>query len=328
MSTWTRVNRNQPCEACGKPDDCTRSGDGLIVKCMRVASDRKIQQSDGRTAYLHSVLKLGGTPVKSKPGKPPKRLTEKEIIALLKEHKTALSPRRLEITAKNLGVSEKSLLAYGLGYDSNTDCVSAPMYDGSRKPIGIHLRGVTGKKMAVVGSRNGLFIPLDYSDEAIPVGVCDEDSPLLLLMPEGLSDCCAARDAGFRAIGRFSNAGGADQIVSLLQQSVSLQDVVVVGERDETKYDLHGVPYWPGIEGALQICDELIRLKAKCSRLRFLMPPVGVGKDLREWLGKDCPITEFLYQVRMASVVSPAWLRAARARIVQRKKNERKAVPA
>ena len=111
---WIAVTTRQPCAACGKGDYCTRTTDGLLCKCMRVESNRPIKQKDGSTAWVHVVADLGAPVIKSNAKQQTARLSRAEIELLLKRQKSALTTRRLGITAQQLGVSEKSLRAYGL----------------------------------------------------------------------------------------------------------------------------------------------------------------------------------------------------------------------
>ncbi|KXK06598.1 MAG: hypothetical protein UZ17_ACD001000403 [Acidobacteria bacterium OLB17] len=37
-SGFVRVKQNSPCAVCGKASWCTRSGDGVLAYCMRVAA--------------------------------------------------------------------------------------------------------------------------------------------------------------------------------------------------------------------------------------------------------------------------------------------------
>lgn len=330
---WVRVTAFAPCPACGKPDFCTISTDGLLCKCMRVPSERKRDDSEGRTFYLHSVPGLGA-PTTPRRGRPmAAKLSKAELEAAVKQYRTAIGPKRLAAVSRELRVSEKSLQAYGIGLEETSDCISFPMYDGANNPVGIHLRIPDYKvrpggnnKMSVKGSRNGLFIPSDYDDKPLPEGLLDDEAgPLLLLTPEGVTDCCAARDAGFRAIGRPSNNGGSDLLGDLLsRRGAGRQDVVVVGEREETHFMPDGTPYWPGIEGPIAVCERLMS-KRVCGRLRFAMPPEGAGKDIREWLtSRNAPTAELSIVIHEAKDVTPGWLQAARNRLAKRKEAERR----
>ena len=167
-SEWIKVSRARPCDICGKPDYCTRTADGTTVKCMRVASDHVVHNKDLGDGWLHKVADHGlpAVPAVALPGRA--KMKTPEIVALLKQHRTALSPRALSLAATRLHVSEASLLAYGAGADPTTGNLSFPMYDGDLNPIGIHLRRDDGTKRCVVGSRNGLFVPSDYADARDP----------------------------------------------------------------------------------------------------------------------------------------------------------------
>jgi len=81
--------------------------------------------------------------------------------------------------------------------------------------------------------------------------------------------------AGLPAVGRPSNVGGVDLLVSLLS-SVPDREIVVVGENDRKSDGL-----WPGRDGAIQVARQLT---VSLGRLvRYSMPPDD-AKDVREWL--------------------------------------------
>jgi hypothetical protein len=246
------------------------------------------------------------------------------MIDILKHDRTAIKPTRLSDFSKSMGLSVLSLKNYGVGWNLFRKSWSFPMYDGTfkrGKPVvcGIHLREPSGAKRAIVGSRNGLFLPQDYDDAPLPDGLCDGKEPLLLLTPEGVSDCCAAMDMGFRAVGRPSNSSGAPQLRELLgRDGGSKQDVVIVADRDATKYRDDGEPFWPGIEGAIHVAHALIDV---CHTLRFMLPPIEY-KDLRAWL-KESRRTEWLVEISRAPIVNHVWIGSAKARLIERRKSER-----
>ena len=110
----------------------------------------------------------------------------------------------------------------------------------------------------------------------------------------------------------------------LSREGAGRQDVVVMGEREETHYTPDGTPYWPGIEGPISICKQLHAAHV-CGRMRFAMPPKDRGKDLREWLTTaDAPATELMAVIKGAADVDEAYLDAAKRRIAAKKLAERR----
>lgn len=326
MSAPNKWRRVRVCPVCGHRGFCTVSED--VVKCMRMKSDKPVEQKDGQTGWLHPLPDgPAGAAAKKLPATTyHKPLTHSEVAAMLKQHRTAVNPERLAKFSKSIGLSIRSLKAYGIGWDSQYGAWSFPMFDGSAdskgryKACGIRLRKEGGKKLCVPGSRNGLFIPDNIFDvEELPdVLDASSTSPLLILMPEGPTDAAAAMDLGFRAIGRPSNSGGSDEIVRMLITR-KCQEVVLVADRDPTKYLPDGTPYWPGIEGAMAVARKLY---AMCKPLRFLMPPDG-KKDLREWLPTANPLDLGL-ACATAPIVTRQWIEAADKRLVKKRELERK----
>jgi len=330
---WRRVSKRFPCPICGNSSFCTVNADMKSAKCMRVESAHPITDGSG-TGYFHDLDGKAATAAKSlASAKTADKLKVPELRALLKQHKTALSPDRLARLGKQLGLSAKSLQSYGIGWDSDRGAYSFPMYDGTfdpkgnANPCGIRHRFDDGQKGCVVGSRNGIFMPTDADPGEIIEGVCNDEQPLLLLMPEGPTDACAARDMGFRAIGRPNNSGGGEQITFLLRAwRQHKQDVVIVADRDETKYLANGEPHWPGIEGAVSLAETI---RGECGRLRFLLPPEGV-KDLREWLRREHAQAQLIACIANAAqcpVVDSLWIERAKRRLRERKAKERRGGP-
>lgn len=312
------------CPACGHRGWCTCSEDGEVVKCTRATSQRPVKQVDGTTAYLHLMAELpAGSKVIGLPKKQQaKQLTRPECEGLQKQFATALRPAKLTALSDALGVSERSLKAYGVGWAGEYGAYSFPMFDGAWKPCGFRLRAADGRKLAIPGSRNGLFIPSTLDMSPVSDAIGDDPAPLLLCTPEGPTDCCAAMDVGFRAVGRPSCCGGADDLAIFLSEHPK-QDVVMLAENDGPIYLRDGTPMWPGIEGAIATCAKIL---PHCGRLRFWLPPAGT-KDLRQWV-KDGGLAAVITESLMGSVqVTGDWLNRAQARIKHRKQTERK-VPA
>jgi hypothetical protein len=308
---WVETSEKCKCPACGHARLCSVSEDGAYAICRRgVESRRPVKQKDGQQAYLHVVRECAGpSPAAGSIGKAKKKapkLTPPELKNLIKQHQSALSPDRLKRYADRLGVSERALKEFGIGFDWVSHAASFPMYGGDLKPVGIRLRTDEGRKLCVPGTCNGLFIPQRIMSEglfALPEGLCNDRSPLLLLLPEGPTDSAAAFDLGFRAIGRPSNSGGAHEVCRLLSAAPK-QDVVILADRDATKYMSDGTPFWPGLEGALALADLISPV---CAALRVVKPPNN-AKDIRKWFN-DGGRPDVLYQIiASAERVTPAWM--------------------
>jgi hypothetical protein len=322
---WVETTTSVPCPACGHSRHCTISDDGKFCICRRgVVSQRPCKQRDDSIAYFHAVDQLSGNGAviagkigKAKPARA--RLTTPELTLVIKGLQSSLSPDRLAKLAASLGVSERSLKSYGVGYDVSDGAATFPMYDGDRKPIGVRLRHVDGRKTCVPGSQNGLFLPDEIRRDglkSLPDLLTSDDAPLLLLTPEGPTDCCAAADLGFRAIGRPSNSGGASHLAKLLRIGGN-QDVIIVADRDETKRLPDGTPFWPGIEGALSIAEMILPV---CKSLKLVKPPER-AKDLRAWIRSDAATTDVLVDlIENAETINAAWLAEQRANLLDCKR--------
>jgi hypothetical protein len=323
-SGWVRFRG--ACPACGHAGNwCTRTCDGQIIKCSRTESDRPIKQRDGSTAWLHRADRIGGTmPTVKAPPSPPRRSTA-EWRGIIRQHQTAVNPKRLEAMAGTLGLSVRSLKLYGIGLDVGdgrggvgSGWWSFPMFNGELKPIGIRLRAEDGQKKCVWGSANGLFVPADYAAERIIDGVADDDAPLLLLLPEGPTSSAAAADLGFRAVGRPNNRLGAGMIRQLLGRGYP-QDVVIVADHEPMKWIgvTDPTPAWPGWEGALHLAGELVGGPG-VRRLRVVKVRDAAGnrvKDLRAFLQSGGVANVVNAIIAQAEDVDSPWLKSRWAEV-------------
>ena len=246
---WPHVTPKSPCPICGKTDWC-QIGDKSI-KCMRVESPNSC-----RTGGWYHFTEERITPP------PPLRRFQKVVnlnagmqLATWKEQTQLF---QLEAFAESLGVLVESVIALGASWASYYQAWAFPMRDGEGQIIGIRLRGLDGRKWAVIGSRQGLFIPQDVR-AAEPVYIC-----------EGPTDTAAALSMGLYAIGRPSCNCGCEQIRIALK-NLNVKDVVIVADNDEVK--ANGT--MPGLDGAKKLQRELGRLS------RVFIPP---AKDIREFL--------------------------------------------
>lgn len=298
-NNWIRTNANNPCPICGNKTGCLISTNGTAACCLRVqagcakhidGSDIQLSRQMGWLHYLkdsQNAVRKGdypvGIPVKEKSVSP------SHWRALQRRFHADINPNALAAFAERMGLSTDNLRIYGTGWDASTRCFSFPMYSGmvrgeenSYDICGFRLRNSSGGKFAVAGSRNGLFMPTHFELVECPftTGV-----PLLLVMPEGVTDAVAMADLGFLAIGRPSATGGIDELRSLLAVSKNKQDVIVMADRDPTKWFLDKdrkpvSPYWPGIEGAISTAQAILPY---VNTVKIIQPPKGI-KDFREWI--------------------------------------------
>jgi hypothetical protein len=260
---WNKVSRHHRCPICGKPDWCLFTGpadspDAVI--CARVES-QKIVGTKG-AGWLHRLRHYDD----QRRDRPRQVRVEVEaqpsinIEALAAEYYSALGPYTLGLLSATLGVSKPSLSRLGVGWSARDRAFSFPMRDGDGNVIGIRLRCADGRKWAVKGSRQGLFIPERLNNCADRLLIC-----------EGPTDTAALLDLGFDAIGRPSCNGGNRCVLGLVLSDGRLvpREVVIVADSDE-----------PGQRGAWKLATTLV---SYVGRVRIIEPPDGV-KDARQWV--------------------------------------------
>jgi hypothetical protein len=129
----------------------------------------------------------------------------------------------LPVWAARLGVSTRSLkwlAAQSIGVSQ----IAFPMFDENGELIGIRLRNEAGKKWAVKGSRQGLFIPF----AAIPTLLRRRNA----LVVEGPTDTAAGLDLGFMTIGRPACRGQEKMLADCLT-NLGINEVIIVADNDE-----------------------------------------------------------------------------------------------
>lgn len=132
------------------------------------------------------------------------------------------------------------------------------MQDAAGRVVGVRLRFPNGRKLAVRGGHEGLFIPCD-----LPTTMTDDT----LLVCEGPSDTATALDLGHLSVGRPSCTGGVRHVVELVQRH-HVEKVVVLSDTDA-----------PGRRGSASLAAVL---SVYVRELRIVYPPSRF-KDLRAW---------------------------------------------
>ena len=251
--TLTRVAKSRPCVVCGKPNWCMAATDGTEAICCRVESDHPVP---GLLGWRHP---MNGTPIATarvvySQWKSPQ--ASPEMARLTMKYTDALGEGQLEQHAKSLGVSEAALSMLACGWSRKHQAYTFPMRDHRQQIIGIRLRNYEGKKWAIDGSNNGLFMA-EFDDPMNPILVC-----------EGPTDTAAMLDLGFDAIGRSSCRGEVEMLVQFAKSHS--RDWVIVSDIDG-----------PGVDGAAQLTAKLIPHVRSVRVIRPLR-----GKDAREWVCK------------------------------------------
>ena len=215
-----RVSRRTPCPVCGKRDWCGISSDGSVCICMRVPDGALEQTRNG--GWLHRLRETNHAPrshrVRRVRVQPPEELWV-DFGRLAAEFSAAVDIVELQDFAEQLGLSVEGLVRLGIGWSVEHRAWSFPMRDAGKKVRGIRLRSWAGRKLAVRGSRDGLFIPSDlvFSDR--------------LLIAEGVTDTAALLDLGFAAAGRPSCSDGVRLLVRLVKRAKP-KEVVIVADGD------------------------------------------------------------------------------------------------
>lgn len=228
---WMKIRKPLVCH-CGKSDWCLVSEDSTKFLCMRVQSSKPVPFKDGSIGYIHMAEGVSAPMPYVKPEK--KREVPMEYIRdtynLLIQ---ATEQEWHQKLADNLGVSLESVKAIGAAWSTKAQAWAFPMRDGSQDVVGIRLRGTDGKKWAVYGSRNALFIPKDdYLNQTA-------------YLVEGPTDTCAGHMLGLKAIGRPSCSAGVPDILEFIKVN-HIRKLVIIADNDK-----------PGLDGAEVLAHHL-----------------------------------------------------------------------
>lgn len=223
--------------------------DGEAAICARIGDGAK--RYLGEAGWVHDLTdKL--SPAKLPPKQP--KLPAADIAPLMNRYRTAIGSHHVRQLARQLGLSPVSLHQLGIGWADEHEAYAFPMRAADGATIGIRLRNLDGRKWAVRGSRNGLFMP-----NLIMRG------PLLIC--EGPTDTAAMLGLSFPTLGRPSCTGGGDIIVDILQASPLRPLTIVLADKDG-----------PGMAGARVLANQLAAIVPV---VKVIVPP---AKDARAWV--------------------------------------------
>jgi len=252
MSEWLRVTRQTPCPICAKTDWCLVLPDMSKAICARVAegSDRIVGVKGA--GWLH-VLRDSDDRQRPRVRRVTLQPTEpaRNFDELAARYRRNVRETDVERLALELGVSAESLQRLDIGHDEIT--FTFPMRDADGRIIGLRRRLWDGAKRAVLGSKNGLFVPDGLDDSA------------MLVICEGESDSAALLTLGIDVVGRAGCRAGAELLVRYCRGRA----VAILRDNDG-----------PGRTGAMTLARRLLLV---CQSARVFSPPDGI-KDARDWL--------------------------------------------
>ncbi|MDD5678414.1 MAG: hypothetical protein PHW60_10555 [Kiritimatiellae bacterium] len=259
---WLRVSRYNPCRICHKPDWCGYSETAAC--CMRVKSDSPARNG----GWIHRL----SDPIPDYHRPPPRDdVLRPCFYTLWRVWRDKTDPGLLDEYAKALVVSEQVLNDLGAAWAPEHGAWAFPMRDSAGKIDGIRLRADSGRKWAVTGSHQGVFMSLTWPSATDIALIC-----------EGPTDTAAAMSIGFMAIGRPSCLG-CERHISDIIKLVAVRRVVIVADNDG-----------PGLAGANKLAGQL-KVPWK-----IIVPPT---KDLRAWVRMgatkalvECVINQMLWR--------------------------------
>jgi hypothetical protein len=182
-----------------------------------------------------------------------------DFAPMHEEMRNRITPKNLRAESDALGVHPESLAAVGIGWCDEYDAATFPMYGLNRKVVGIRVRRRRdGKKWAVPGSTNGVFIP--QCTWANP----DQNGKGRCFVVEGPTDTAAGVDLGLSIFG-LPAALVAHQVIA---HYVRGREVVIIRDGDEA-----------GIKSSDRLSEILIPI---CPSVHVIRPMIV--KDLRAWL--------------------------------------------
>ena len=269
FDNFARVTIAAPCPICGKPDWCLASRDDPAdpsrVICTRTESTHRW----GVAGYLHIRREDSSRARRTRTREVVVRVATQDRIVRLNQHAQAQrNESSTAVLSELLGLPSAPLERLGLGLlhadelsdhgiPTPTSAWTFSMHDDRARVVGLRLRFASGRKLAIPGSHNGLFLPA-----GMPSGLGR------LYIAEGESDTAALLALGVDAIGRAGCNQGTKLLAAFVRRTRP-NEIIVVGDGDE-----------PGRLGARELARQLVVL---VKSVRVVLPPDGI-KDAREWV--------------------------------------------
>lgn len=239
MSDWIRCSKANPCPCCGRTNWCEVSADGAVVICMRSANDHPKTFKDGSVGYIHRLTGERTNPVTFRKPEPK---VEIDAEGMMERWLKSTQSYRISDLATNLGVSASALMELRVAWAPEYSAYAFPMRDGSGRIVGIRLRNLAGKKWAVAGSKQGIFLPWKEPENQA-------------MVVEGPTDAAAGLTLNLFTVGRPSCSGGLYDLKAAFQR-LNVGRVVIIADNDEDKFAGER-KFNPGIDGAESLARTL-----------------------------------------------------------------------
>ena len=319
--TWHNVTKREPCPICHKPDWCTVSNDGMMCVCRRVESNHPAKSGMGWIHVLVERPRREFVPRMPKRPKPQLFDAAATMAGYRAEFEAPgggkdIFDSLLEI-ANDLDMCAAHIDRLLVGRSAFHGAWAFPMLDGEANCVGIRLREYGGsRKWSVAGSRDGLFYdPQLEPCELMVDGAAVVDSTGIrwkreIVVVEGATDTIAGYALGLPCVGRSSCGTGAEALKALCRR-LRVQSVTIFADNDAYKVRPNGVPWRPGIEGAVRLGEALQR------PFRIVMLPRKNGhKDLRDWSREELVRIICLQAMRFSSSRISASVHSQNARAI------------
>lgn len=202
-----------------KPDWCTYNDE--VACCMRIQGGKPAKNGGW-------IYPIGDAPKPVKRQREPESVETKDLAGML----AGWRADGLSAFAATLGIEASSLDALRCVWAPEYRAWAFPMRNGFGNVIGIRLRNDAGRKWAVKGSKQGLFVSCS-------------PAPQTAFVCEGPTDTAAALTLGLWAVGRPSCLGGNEHLKVLLKRR-GVKEAVLLADNDA-----------PGINGAKRLAEGI-----------------------------------------------------------------------
>jgi hypothetical protein len=173
---------------------------------------------------------------------------------------------------EKLGINPAILHRFYVGFDGKA--YTFPMFGLGGEIVGIRLRTIDGKKYALKGGRNGLFVPCCVYNPGYP-----------LIVTEGESDALAAFQMGFQVVG-LPGKGQCKEILAGWMTEHGFTKAVLIADNDDV-----------GQTGAKDLAKYLAFEQG--FEIRMIQPPKP-HKDFRDWFNAGAKRSEVLDRIEDA----------------------------